>query len=347
MRLGASHISITLVAVAGFVNATPVVAAKNPGQPLFAPPSGRTYFVVGQNYEPEWNGFASGTGKTPAGISVYGDIYRGALNSDSQAMLADYASKHSGVVEIGFSWKDAATVNGYTVYQGAKLCNDIAGGKFDTQLHNFAAYLKQFPNVKFLMRVEYEVSRNIFANTVDGTFDPNSFDLTAYPKAYNHVTSLILAGGVTNIDFVYHAVRGEAHYLYPGSNQVDWIGFSVFNNDVCLIAGTTSNCVGDTLDPNLKNDLVWAQGQGKPLMIAESAVQPSPSMNPSDFTTYLSRLFDIASTYGLSSISYIDSNWPVHGWDQSAWGDSRIEANSAALSWFDSNIANNNRYLWG
>lgn len=346
MQLRSLFASTALLAV-GFANAAPAAAAKSLGQAAFTPSASQTYLVVGQNYENEWNGFASGTGKTPAGISVYGDVYTGALNSDSQTMLADYASKHSGVVEIGFSWKDAATANGYTVYQGAQLNNDIASGKFDTQLHKFAAYLKQYPNVKYLMRVEYEVSRNIFANTAVNTFDPNTFDLTAYPKAYNHVTSLILGDGVSNIDFVYHAVRGEAHYLYPGSNVVDWIGFSVFNNDVCLVVGTTSNCVGDTIDPNLKNDLEWAQGQNKPLMIAESAVQPPPSANPDDFVTYLTRLFDIVSTYGLSSISYINSNWPTHGWDQSVWGDSRIEASPTALSWFNSNIANNARYLWG
>ncbi|KAJ3562448.1 hypothetical protein NP233_g9563 [Leucocoprinus birnbaumii] len=341
-----SILASTVLIAVSFVNAAPAAAAKTLGQPQFAPSAGQTYFVIGQNYEAEWNAFASGTGKTPAGISVYGDIYSGALNSDSVSMLADYASKHSGVVEIGFSWKDAATSNGYSQFQGAQLCNDIANGKFDSQLHNFANYLKRYPNVKYLMRVEYEVSRNIFANTNPNTFDDSSFDLTAYPKAYNHITSLITGAGVSNIDFVYHAVRGEAHYLYPGSNVVDWIGFSVFNNDVCLVVGTTSNCVGDTLDPNLKNDLVWAQGQGRPLMIAESAVQPPPSSNPSDFVTYLTRLYSIVSTYGLSSATYINSNWPAHGWDQSVWGDSRIEANPSAKSWFNSNIANNARYLW-
>jgi hypothetical protein len=77
------------------------------------------------------------------------------------------------------------------------------------------------------MRVEYEVSRNIFANvglsliisvlqvakcsvgyqTNPNTFDPTSFDLTAYPKAFTHITGLIRGGGMSNIDFVYHAVR--------------------------------------------------------------------------------------------------------------------------------------------
>ena len=52
--------------------------------------SGSTFVNIGQNYLDEWNSFASGV-KTPAGISVYGNIYDGALNSDSQTLLASYA----------------------------------------------------------------------------------------------------------------------------------------------------------------------------------------------------------------------------------------------------------------
>ena len=59
----------------------------------FAPPAGQTLFNVGQNYINEWNGFASAI-KVPAGISVYGDIYSGALNSDSRTLLQQYSTSH-------------------------------------------------------------------------------------------------------------------------------------------------------------------------------------------------------------------------------------------------------------
>ena len=45
---------------------------------------------IGQNYVDEWQAFATAIRK-PAGISVYGDIYSGALDSDSQTLLAEYA----------------------------------------------------------------------------------------------------------------------------------------------------------------------------------------------------------------------------------------------------------------
>ena len=50
-------------------------------------------FVVGQNYIDEWDAFKSAL-VTPAGISTYGDIWSGALNSDSQTLLSTYAASY-------------------------------------------------------------------------------------------------------------------------------------------------------------------------------------------------------------------------------------------------------------
>lgn len=52
------------------------------------------FFNVGQSYGDEWQAFASAI-KKPAGISLYGDIYSGALNSDSQNLLATYAQSNT------------------------------------------------------------------------------------------------------------------------------------------------------------------------------------------------------------------------------------------------------------
>ncbi len=54
---------------------------------------GSTQFVIGQNYLNEWQDFAEAV-KTPAGVSLYGDIWIGALNSDSQQLLEAYAGSH-------------------------------------------------------------------------------------------------------------------------------------------------------------------------------------------------------------------------------------------------------------
>ncbi|KAF9887173.1 hypothetical protein FE257_010427 [Aspergillus nanangensis] len=315
--------------------------AKNVARRSFAPTAGSTVVSIGQNYDDEWHAFADSV-KTPSGISFYGNIYDGALNSDSQTLLADYAGSQNGFVEIGLSWKDDMTSHGYTIYQGAQLCQDIAGGKYDASLNQLGSYLAQFSNVKYLLRVDYEVSGNLHANTNPNGFDSATFDLTAYPAAFAHVRSVIL-GLVSNVEFVFHPVRGSASQLYPGDDVVDWQGFSIFNNDVCLAVGSTTNCQGDQLDPNVLKDIQFAT---KPKIVSESGAQPPASADPAAFIDYLDRVRSMVETYDFAGWFYINSLWTAHGWDGSVWGDSRIEANAQVLDWYQQNIVANPRYVF-
>ena len=213
--------------------------------------------------------------------------------------------------------------------------------------------------MKYLLRVDYEVSGNLHANTNPNQFDESTWDLTAYPKAFAHVRQLFLAV-LPNVDFVYHAVRGEAKQLYPGDTAVDWngslivlvlrkqdltkVGFSIFNNDVCLPVGDTSNCDGSKIDPNLQADIAWAP---KPKLVAESAVQPPPSGGPNGFIDYLTRVKNVVEQNNFAAWTYINSNWPAHDWPTDTWGDSRIEAVPAVETWFESNLSGNARYMFG
>ena len=129
----------------------------------------------------------------------------------------------SGFAEIGLSWKDNMVANGYSQYEGAKLCNDITAGNFDDKLNAFATYLAGFPDVKFLIRPDYEVSGNLHANTNPSTFDQATWDYAAYPAAFKHIRDLI-NGQVSNAQFMYHPVRGSAESLYPGDDVVDYQG---------------------------------------------------------------------------------------------------------------------------
>lgn len=54
--------------------------------------AGNTQLVVGQNYANEWQAFQTSI-KTPAGISLYGDIYDGMLNTDSIDILESYSGR--------------------------------------------------------------------------------------------------------------------------------------------------------------------------------------------------------------------------------------------------------------
>jgi hypothetical protein len=166
-------------------------------------------------------------------------------------------------------------------------------------------------------------------------------DLSAYKNAFNYMANRIRnVDGASNVEFVYHPVRGygDTVNLYPGDQYADWIGFSVFNNDVCMDVknadgSITANGTG-TLDSNLAQGLAWAQSKGKKIMIAESAFQtPSTGMTTANFETYLSRVLSLINTYDVRSWTYIDSNWTAHQWTL-PWGDSRIEANPTVLAWW-------------
>lgn len=197
-------------------------------------------------------------------------------------------------------------------------------------------------NLLDLLRVDYEVSGNLHANTNPSTFDASTWDTTAYPKAFAHVRSVI-SGLVKNVQFVYHPVRSQAKVIYPGDDVVDFQGASVFNNDVCLSDAGVMGCQSGVLDPNLQADLAAAT---KPKLISESAAQP-PSTDSSDgFISYLTLVKNLVETYDVCGWTYINSNWNVHGWDNT-WGDSRIEANPAVLQWFQQNIIGNPRYTFG
>ena len=190
--------------------------------------------------------------------------------------------------------------------------------------------MKQYPKVKYLVRPDYEVSSNLHANTNPSRFDPATIDKTAYPKAFKHVRQ-ILKAGCPNMQFVYHAVRGEGPQLYPGDDAVDFVGFSIFNNDVCMPMGSTMGCQSGELDPNDEADLKWAP---KPKLIAESAVQAPSAATPAEFLKYLTRVTNLIEKYNVAGWTYINSNWGAHGWPADTWGDSRIEKCTEAKSFW-------------
>ena len=181
------------------------------------------------------------------------------------------------------------------------------------------------------------------ANTNPSQFDPATFDKTAYPAAFKHVRSL-LQKSVPTAQFIYHSVRGGAQDLYPGDDVTDYIGFSIFNNDVCLACGSTANCQGSKLDPNVAKDLAWAP---KPRLIAESALQAGESGGADNFVEYLTRVKSMIEKYDVRGWTYINSDWTKHGWTAATWTDSRIEANSQAMAWWKQNILGSSRYTWG
>jgi len=152
-------------------------------------------------------------------------------------------------------------------------------------------------------------------------------DRSAYVDAYNHIVDRI-ESQASNVEFGFHPVRGynDTRWLYPGEENVDWVGFSVFNNDVGMEVNGTFNAEGLRIDPNLEQSMDFAQLQGHEIVIAEATAQNPAASDPDLFIDYLDRLDDVVQHYDVAALTYINSDWPAHGWGPE-WGDSRVEMN--------------------
>lgn len=320
----------------------------------YAPPTGKTRLLVGQEYIDDFNSFRNATGVIPAGVSIYATLYSGALNTDSAALLSYIGSEFpNSYVEVGLSYKDALGVYGYddcNINAGhgcytIQASIDIANGKWDNSIDTFCTTLKKYPSLKYLIRLDYEVSNCFHANTDHTKCDFNSADWSKYPLAYNHIADRIRNHNqMTNVDFIYHAVRGQTQLLYPGSNYVDWIGLSVFNNDLCFPAGTTKNCEGQTVDPNIARDFAFAQSSNKPRIISESAPQLPVSSDDQQSAQYISYMLQLITKYDVGAWVYIHQNWRLHGWGD-PWGNSLVNRDSHILSDWITNVKDNARFL--
>ncbi len=286
----------------------------------------------------------------PAGGSVYAELYTGKLLSFEQEAFVEYLQQYfaSSLVEVGLSWKDNRVSAGYCdlASPGCVMAGgavepelDIVAGKYDAQLSAFGAWMKGYAKLKFLVRVDYEVSPLMHCSPAD--ID----DCPAYRDAFGYIKALWKSAGIPNVELVFHPTRGWAQQMYPGPELTDWIAFSVFNHDVCLPTPEGNNAAcepGQRLDPNLARDLSWARAQQKPILIAEATVQSPSDASPAGFNEYLIRLFEIVeATPQLSGLTYINMKWAggwVYGenWTVGAFGnvDARIARFPETRSFF-------------
>lgn len=327
----------------------------------YAPAAGKTLMIVGQTYTQEYKDYVNATKKAPAGSSHYGEIYNGKINQGDDANNESFLSYiettyPKAYAEVAISIKDNPAAGGYSGENGIwKACKDISAGKWNTQIDLFAQSLKNRPTLKFLIRIDYEVSLNMFANKTTTPFvqildkynklginpleranEVTEFDLQAYPDAFNYIAKRIReTNQVPNVDFVFHPVRGfnDAKWLYPGNAYTDWYGISLFNHDMCYPTWEPPypfvNCPSSqAMDDNVKQSLNWAKNTiKKPIIIAESAVQAelTNQHNTTFMNGYIDKVTSLIETYDVKAWVYINSNWVGHSWS-AQWGDSRIES---------------------
>jgi len=337
------------------------------------PENGKTLLMVGQTYTQEYTDYVAAMNLAPAGSSHYAEIYNGAINQgddgNNEAFLQYVESNYPGsYTMMAISIKDNPAAGGYSGPNASwQACVDIANGVWDSEIDALAASFKK-RNIKFLVRIGYEVSLMAFANKTTNEFidilikyndlginpleraaEVEEFDLEAYKNAYNYIAHRIrVVNNVDNVLFVYHPVRGisDAKNLYPGDEYVDAFALSFFNHDMCWPTweGETppfNNCPQtQEMDDNIKQCLNWARDSiKKPIVIAESAVQSHTTAQTSDAHKigYLQKVIAIINQYDIKAWVYINSNWVAKGWAD-VWGDSRVESSSEVFNYWKQEV---------
>ncbi|WP_170953665.1 hypothetical protein, partial [Synechococcus sp. UW179A] len=343
--------------------------------------SGETLLLIGQTFQQEYQDFITGVGLTPAGSSHYATFYLGQVEQGDDSpnlQFLDYVSDNNlgDYALVALSFKDNTMAGGYgqmiddkqpdfnpnAVYDALV---DVVSGDWDAQIDQFAQSMADRPETQFLLRVGYEVSLLLFGYQGDGyvvdwinqqassgvnVFDDPSqiedLNTDAYINAYNYVAQRI-GERASNVEFGYHPVRGfnDTQFLYPGVDNVDWVGFSVFNNDVGMEVNGVFNSVESTIDSNLDQSIQFAQSKGHDIVIAEAAAQFPATSDPRQFIEYLSRLDGLIESYDVRALAYINSDWPSKGWGPE-WGDSRVEVDDDVREYFLSTFGEDSRYLY-
>ena len=309
--MGALRIKILKICVWLFLVAVcPAFSASN----SFAPPSGKTLLLVGQDRNTIVL-YVGATGNTPGGTMFYASIQEvkglngpneyGSGPQDGEALLQYYPNS---VIQVG-------------LYMVGGLDRTIAG-KYNAHLRTLAKWIKK-ANRPVYLRLGYE-----FDNP------SNHYDPGQYKEAFRYVVNFLRKEGVRNAAYVWHSYCGieksgwQWMDWYPGDDYVDWFGVSMF---------TTQQI------PMASDFLGLAREHRKPFMIAEST--PWGVYTIRGKMDWFNHIFRFINQQNIEAFCYIDSDWDIMPMFQGQHiGDARVEANADIQNlWL--NEINQPRYL--
>ena len=145
----------------------------------YNPGAGKTILLIGQTFQDEYQNYTQGVGTKPAGSSHYGSIYLGSIeqgDDDPNAAFLDWvrSSQANPHALIALSIKDNTAAGNY----GQMISPDwdqfnpnavhdalvaINNGEWDARIDQFGDTFASRPDVKFFVRIGYEVSLLLFA----------------------------------------------------------------------------------------------------------------------------------------------------------------------------------------
>ncbi len=325
----------------------------------FAPINGKTMLILGQDLGSVAGYVNSGRFPTPAGVTMYTDVYSmaglnsitnyGAGNIGSQAALDQYPNS---ALAIGLWMVEENDGQGEDHPNGL---TEIVNGQHNDELDKFAAFAKRNAPRPIYLRIGYEF---------DGPW--NNYNPAKYQAAYRYIVNYLNQKQVANVAYVWQSATWGAtpangiDSYYPGDQYVDYVGLSFFFFD--------ENFNGN----NLEYILNFARTRNKPIMMAEVSAQyyefDQGTFHPFDnpgapqqlggqgiwnqyFRDQLIPFVDDNRDV-IRAVAYINADWqsqPQWKWpdaNNGFWGDTRIEANNTiATNW--NTYINNGNFLHG
>ena len=184
----------------------------------------------------------------------------------------------------------------------------VADGRYDHLIDELIAFLKEFKDRPFLIRIGYEF---------EGSW--NNYDPENFKAAFRRIVDKLREANVTNFASVMASVSFDTPYetwqlYYPGDDYVDWVGYSYWG-------GSSSS--GDSLR--------FARDKGKPVFIAESTPrghfldkEDGRQLWDSWYKVYFQHMKENQDI--VKAVSYINCNWESQPmWTGGEWGDTRIQ----------------------
>ncbi|MGI5175597.1 RICIN domain-containing protein [Dactylosporangium sp. CA-152071] len=207
----------------------PFAAPAPAGASTFAPAGGRLMFA-GQSTKVSWDDYTS-FAAAPSGGSVYYEVKSGTWVNAGHRDYATFLAQQGKMIQVGVSWKDNPPgFNGgdenTKAARSRAVTAELAAGGYAAQFNQLIAFINQYPNAKFFLRLDYEVSS--FYHCTDAS-------CSSYKNAFARIRSLIEGQKrQDNVTYVFHPVRGEYEQMYPGDAVTDWVGVSVFAHELCM-----------------------------------------------------------------------------------------------------------------
>jgi Glycosyl hydrolase family 26 len=228
-------------------------------------------------------------------------------NAELTVTHKDFAST-TPILSIGYYMTDESNVQPPLALP---LYKDVLDGKYDANLQDLANWIKQ-KNVPTFLRIGYEFN---------GSWNKHYLNKTGYINVFRYIVSKFEDWGVKNCAYVWQSegngTAAELDTYYPGSDYVDWVGYSHFLS-------------------NGNGIFELATKYNKPIMIAEASpinfdldkagdVDGQPAWDG-----WFSPLFSHIDNHPkIRALAYINTDWPAKDmWKNEPFfnkSDSRIQ----------------------